>query len=76
MNGSTREPRATAGEQAEARGQIYDLLAKVGNLEGQVKHLASKAEIEKAKNWLIVTIAAAVISILALAANLARLFVR
>lgn len=67
-------PAAVAGEQAENRTQIYDLVSRVGNLEGSQKHMASKEDVAKAKVWMIVTIAAALISLLALAFNFLRLY--
>ena len=67
-------PAAVAGEQAETRGHIYDLVSRVASLEGSQKHMASKEDVAKAKIWLIVTIAAAVISILALVVNFGRLY--
>lgn len=71
---NTPTPAAVAGEQAETRGHIYDLVSRVASLEGSQKHMASKEDVAKAKIWLIVTIAAALISILALAFNLGRLY--
>ena len=63
-----------SAEQAETRGRIYDLVSRIASLEGSQKHLASKQDAAKAKIWMIVTIAAAVISILALAFNFVRLY--
>lgn len=67
-------PPAVAGEQAEARSQIYDLVSRVGKLEGNKEHMASKADVAKAKTWMIVTIAAALISNLTLLFNFLRLY--
>ena len=68
-------PATIAGEQAETRGHIYDLVSRIASLEGSQKHMASKEDVEKAKIWMIVTISAALVSILALAFNLSRLYV-
>ena len=74
MADSTPNPSAVSGEQAETRGRIYDLVSRVASLEGSQRHMASKEDVAKAKIWMIVTIAAALLSILALAFNLGRLY--
>lgn len=71
---SAPNPASVAGEQAETRTHIYDLISRVGRLEGSQAHMASKKDVESAKTWMIVTIAAALLSILALAFNFLRLY--
>lgn len=71
---STSEPSAVAGEQAETRGHIYDLVSRVGTLEGSVRHLATKADVEKAKYWIVAAIAAAILSVLSLMVSVYRLY--
>lgn len=71
---ATSEPLTVPGEQAETRGRLYDLVSRVSSLEGAQKHMASKADVEKAKNWLIITGIAAAISILSALFSASRLF--
>jgi len=70
------EPPATPGEQAEARGHIYDLLSRVSRLEGQFQHLATRNHVTKAKLWMVVSAGACIVSIIAALAAIITTFLR
>ena len=68
------EPLTVPGGQAETRGRIHDLASRACSLEGAQEHTASKADVEKAGNRLIIPGTAAAISIPAALFSASRLF--
>ena len=76
-NGAARE---VTGRIEEANKQIMDIGQRLSNIEGQweakVPHLATKADVERAKIWTLTTIAAAVLSVIAAGATIVIAFMR
>ena len=68
------EPLTVPGGQAETRGRIHDPASGGCSLEGAQEHTASKADVEKAGNRLIIPGTAAAISIPAASFSASRLF--
>ena len=74
MPGDAASEPLTVPEQAEARGRIHDLATRACSLEGAQEHTASKADVEKAGNRLIIPGTAAALSIPAALFSASRLF--
>ena len=72
--GAAGEPLTVPSEQAETRGRIRDPASGGCSLEWAQEHTASKADVEKAGNRLIIPGAAAAISIPAALFSASRLF--
>ena len=77
---SNESVREVSGRIEEANRQIIDIGQRVSNIEGQweakLPHLATKADVERAKIWTLTTIAATAITVAAAGATIVIAFTR
>ena len=56
----------------DAHSRIAGLDSRLAHVEGQLMHVATKADVEKAKSWMLVSMIGAIISIATLIITASR----
>ncbi|MCY4021832.1 MAG: hypothetical protein OXF32_00115 [Anaerolineaceae bacterium] len=62
-NGPLRDDQYSIARLDDAHSRIAVLDSRPSNVEGQLMHLATKADVEKARSWMLVSMFGAIISI-------------
>ncbi len=62
-NGPLRDEQYRIARLDDAHAKIAVLDSKISNVEGRLTHIATKADVEKAKTWMLVSMFGAIVSI-------------
>lgn len=62
-NGPLRDEQYRIARLDDAHAKIAVLDSKISNMEGRLTHIATKADVEKAKTWMLVSMFGAIVSI-------------
>ena len=68
-SGALRDEQYRIERLDDAHSRIASLDSKVANIEGRLTHIATRADVEKAKTWMLVSMFGAIVSIATLLAN-------
>ena len=68
-NGPLRDEQYRIARLDDAHAKIAVLDSRVSNIEGRLTHIATKADVERAKTWMLVSMFGAIISIGTLLTN-------
>ena len=68
-SGALRDEQYRIERLDDAHTRIASLDSKLSNIEGRLTHFATKADVERAKTWMLVSMFGAVISIGTLVVN-------
>ncbi len=61
--GALRDEQYRIQRLDDAHTRIASLDSKVANIEGRLTHIATKADVERAKTWMLVSMFGAIVSI-------------
>ncbi len=63
ISGALRDEQYKIERLDDAHSRIASLDSKLSNIEGQLLHTATKADVERAKIWMLVSVFGAAVSI-------------